>query len=123
MATYKITSTGSTILADQGFMDAQHPEDYTLLDEPLPPAQPASCPAYDWYRKFTLAEMTAIHALAATDSSVYAFMHVLEMSIAAGADVVSNDPVLIEAMAYLQVTPASAPCLTAARAAQQLSMN
>jgi len=66
--------------------------------------------------------MTAIHALAATDANVYAFMHVLEMSIAAGADVVANDSVLIEAMAYLQVTPASVPCLTAARAAQQLSM-
>lgn len=89
---------------------------------PTAPAPPARRPAYDWYRSFTLAEMTAIHALTATDANVYAFMHVLEMSIAAGSDVVSNDPVLIEAMGYLQVTPASAPCLTAARAKQQLLM-
>lgn len=124
MATYKITSTGEIILApaDEVFMNAQHPNDYTLLDEPLPPAQAASCPAYDWYRKFTLAEMTAIHALANTDANAFAFMHILEMSIAAGTDVVSNDPALVAGLGYLQVTPASAPCLTAARAAQLISM-
>lgn len=91
-------------------------------EPPATPAPPVRRPAYDWYRSFTMAEMTAIHALAATDADVYAFMHVLEMSIAAGSDVVSNDPVLIQAMDYLQVTPASAPCLTAARVAQLLSM-
>jgi hypothetical protein len=87
-----------------------------------PSAPPARRAAYDWYRSFTLAELTAIHTLANTDANVFAFMHVLEMSIAAGTDVVSNDPVLVAAMGYLQITPASAPCLTAARAAQQLSM-
>lgn len=87
-----------------------------------PPASPARRPAYDWYRMFTLAEMTAIHTLANTDVNVQAFMHVLEMSIAAGCDVVSNDPALVAGMGYLQANPPSAPCLTAARAAQLLAM-
>lgn len=86
------------------------------------PGQPARCDAYIWYRMFTLAERTAIHALANTDANVVAFMHVLEMCIAAGYEVVSNDPDLISAMNYLQINPASAPCLTAARATQLISM-
>ena len=35
---YQINSTGSIILADQAFMDAQHAGDYTLLPEPAVPA-------------------------------------------------------------------------------------
>ena len=31
---YQITSTGNIILADQAFMDAQYPGNYTLLPEP-----------------------------------------------------------------------------------------
>lgn len=35
---YLITSTGNIILADQDFVDAVHPGDYTLLpDDPAPP--------------------------------------------------------------------------------------
>lgn len=92
-----------------------------VAPNPLP-VQPARCNAYKWYRMFTLAERTAIHALANTDANVVAFMHVLEMCISAGYDVVSTDPDLIAAMNYLQTVPASAPCLTAARAAQLISM-
>jgi len=121
MATYKITSTGSTILADQGFMDAHHPGDYTLLDEPLPPVQPASCSAYDWYMLFTLPEMIAIHTLTTTDASVYTFMHVLEQTIAAGKDVISNGSMMLAGIAYLQTVPPASPVLSASRAAELLA--
>jgi hypothetical protein len=41
---YQINSTGNIILADQAFMDANYPNDYTLLpDDPVPP------PVYAWY--------------------------------------------------------------------------
>ena len=33
MSTYKIISTGNTILAAQPFMDAVHPNDYTLIPD------------------------------------------------------------------------------------------
>ena len=33
MPTYKITSTGNTILADKPFMDAVHPNDYTIIPD------------------------------------------------------------------------------------------
>ncbi len=83
---------------------------------------PTRCNAYKWYRMFTEAERTAILQLANTDARVVAFMHVLEMCISAGYDVVSTDPDLIDAMNYLQTVPASTPCLTAARAAQLIAM-
>ncbi len=35
---YQITSTGNVILADQAFMDAVHPNDYTQLPDDPPPA-------------------------------------------------------------------------------------
>ncbi len=35
---YQINSTGSVILADEAFMDAQYPGNYTLLTEPVVPA-------------------------------------------------------------------------------------
>ncbi len=38
MPTYKITSTGNTVLADEAFMLSQHAGDFTLL--PAPPAPP-----------------------------------------------------------------------------------
>jgi hypothetical protein len=40
MPTYKITSTGNIIIADQAFMDAQHPNDYTLVPDPVLPSPP-----------------------------------------------------------------------------------
>lgn len=40
---YQINSTGQTIIADQAFMDAVHPSDYTLLpDAPYTPPVPES---------------------------------------------------------------------------------
>ena len=37
MATYKILSTGNSILADQSFVDQYYPNDYELQPEPTPP--------------------------------------------------------------------------------------
>ena len=36
MATYKINSTGNVIIADEAFVEANYPNDYTLIPE-LPP--------------------------------------------------------------------------------------
>ena len=37
---FQINSTGNVILADQAFMDAVHPNDYTELPEPTPEPTP-----------------------------------------------------------------------------------
>jgi hypothetical protein len=44
MNTYRINSTGNTIIADQAFMDANYPGDYTLIPDPVAPP-----PFYQWY--------------------------------------------------------------------------
>ena len=33
---YKINSTGNVIIADQAFVDAHYPNDYTLIPDPVP---------------------------------------------------------------------------------------
>ena len=38
MPNYQITSTGNRIIADQAFMNAQYPGNYTLIPDPPPPA-------------------------------------------------------------------------------------
>lgn len=41
MATYRVTSTGNMLIAEQPFMDAQYPNDYTRLpDDPVIPPVP-----------------------------------------------------------------------------------
>ena len=47
MPTYKINSTGNTILADLVFMDAVHHDDYTLIPEP--PAPPEPVDPFKWF--------------------------------------------------------------------------
>ena len=50
MPTYKITSTGNTIIADQAFMSAQYPGNYTLVPEVAAPvvAPPVVVDPYQW---------------------------------------------------------------------------
>ncbi len=77
--------------------------------------------AYDWYMLFTLPEMIAIHTLTTTDASVYTFMHVLEQTIAAGKDVISDGNMVLAGIAYLQTVPPASPVLSASRAAELLA--
>lgn len=46
MATYQVTSTGNTVNADQSFMDANYPDDYTLV---VTAAPVVPSPVYVWY--------------------------------------------------------------------------
>ena len=59
---YKINSTGAAIIADQAFMDAQHPNDYTLI-----PDAPAPTPVWEnyidlgpFYDRFSTAKMAVL---------------------------------------------------------------
>jgi hypothetical protein len=93
---------------------------------PSVPVLPGALPvghmnAYDWYMLFTLPEMIAIHTLTTTDASVYTFMHVLEQTIAAGKDVISNSSMVLAGVAYLQTVPPASPVLSASRAAELLA--
>jgi hypothetical protein len=90
--------------------------DNVIFVAPLPTSVP--CPAYEFFRQLTSAERIAIHTLSQSDVNAYDFMFTLQMTVANGDVVVATDPEFIAAMAYLQVTPSSSPCLTAARATQ-----
>ena len=65
---YQITSTGQTIVADQAFMDAQYPGDYTLVLEPsVPVADPCEWlidigPFYDRFGPAKMAVLTSTDA-------------------------------------------------------------
>ena len=90
--------------------------------DPAPAAeQPKSIPAFDFYRRLSPQERIAIRTLAATDPIANDFLHTLDSAIASGIGVQANDPDLQAGMAYLQVHPSAAPCLTAARVAQILA--
>lgn len=72
---YKINSTGQVILADQAFMDASHPGDYTAQAEPPAPA-PVDPTAWiidigPFYDRFGAAKMAV---LTSTDAGVKAIM-------------------------------------------------
>ena len=118
---YQINSTGNIILADQAFVDAVHPGDYTLLHDDPVPTPIVTIPAFDFYRRLTAAERIAIRMLAATDPIANDFLHTLDSAIASGTAVSATDPDLLAGMAYLQVHPAASPCLTAARVATILA--
>lgn len=66
MPSYKITSTQNSILADQAFMDAQYPNDYTLVPEvaPVAPVDPCAWlldlgPFFDRFGAAKLAVLTS----------------------------------------------------------------
>jgi hypothetical protein len=66
---YQINSTGQVIIADQAFMDAQYPGDYTLVAEtpPTPPVDPCLWlldigPFFDRFGAVKMAVLTSTDA-------------------------------------------------------------
>ena len=109
---YKINSTGAVILADQSFMDAQHPGNYTLLPEPAVPAlvDPTAWfidigPFYD---RFGAAKMAV---LTSTDAGVKAIMS--DVQIRKWIDLQRAD--VASSLAYIgSVVPALTPAIQTA---------
>lgn len=113
-------SDGNIIVADQAFIDAQHPG-AELLPEVPEPAPLLAWPAFDFYRRFTAAERIAIRTLAQTDPVAADFMATLDATISSGSRVLASDPDLIAGLGYLQTKPTGSPVLTSMRATQLLA--
>ena len=107
MATYRVTSTGNTLVADKNFMDAQHPNDYTLVTEVAPaPVDPCEWlldlgPFFD---RFGAAKMAV---LTSTDIGVQAILK--DVAIRKWVDL--KNPEVAQSLAYIgtkvaAVTPA-----------------
>ena len=108
MPTYKITSTQNTILAEQDFMNAQHPNDYTLVPEVAAPAPVNPC---EWlldlgpfYDRFGAAKMAV---LTSADVGVQAILK--DVTIRKWIDL--QNPEVAQSLAYIgtkvaAVTPA-----------------
>lgn len=67
MPSYKINSTGNCILADKAFMDAQYPNNYTLLPDSAAPVDPCQYlidigPFYDRFGSAKMAVLTSADA-------------------------------------------------------------
>lgn len=69
---YKINSMGTIILADEEFMNAVHPGDFTLIVEAVQPTKPPRCRIVTggFLQRFTKAERKAIKVLAKTNTDV-----------------------------------------------------
>jgi len=78
-------------------------------------------PSMEFYRRFTSAERIAIRSLAVTDAHAADFMATLDNAIAAGWNVHSDDPDVVNGLGYFSAMPAGTPCLASGRAAQILS--
>lgn len=117
MAIFKINSTGQEIIADLEFVDQHHAGDYTLVPDAPEVAAPRVWPAFDFYRKFTMAEYIAIKELAKTDPVADYFLGTLDRAIASGSNVRSDDPDTIGGLAYLE----GAGKIDAGRAAEILA--
>ena len=77
--------------------------------------------AFDFYRRFTVAERVGIRTLAQTDPIAADFIATLDATIASGARVLANDPDLIAGLGYLQTQPAGSPVFTAGRVAELIA--
>lgn len=77
---YQIKSTGNIILADANFMEANHPNDYTPLPEPLAiaPVNPPILSPYRFKRRMTAQERVAIRTAASTNPAIYDYMDMLD---------------------------------------------
>lgn len=64
---YQINSTGAVILADEAFVDAQHPGDYTLLPDDAPVMPQRVLSKLGFRNRFTSAEKAAIEFAALDD--------------------------------------------------------
>lgn len=68
---YQVNSTGNIILADQDFMDAVHPGDFTLLpDDPAPATPRTPISKREFLKLFTPDEYSAIKNAAAVNSTL-----------------------------------------------------
>lgn len=64
MATYKILSTGNTIIADESFVEAMHPGDYELMPEAAPVVPRITrLTKLDYMNRFTDAELEQLYTL------------------------------------------------------------
>ena len=86
-----------------------------------PPTPVAAWEAFDFYRRFTVAERVGIRTLAQTNPIAADFIATLDATIASGSRVVANDADLLAGLAYLQTKPEGAPIFTAERAAQLIT--
>ena len=78
MPTYKITSTGNTVVADAQFMDMHHANDYALIPDAPPPTDPCQWlidigPFFD---RFGAAKMAV---LTSTDAAVKAVLQDIQV--------------------------------------------
>ena len=64
MPTYKIISTGNTILAEQEFMDAVHAGDYELVPEVVAPTPKPQLTKLEYMNRFHDDELAAIYTAA-----------------------------------------------------------
>lgn len=94
----------------------------SLVPIPAPPAPPAMCDAFTFYRAFTPVERIAIRMLAKVDPIAEDFEATLDKAISSGSRVFANDPDLLAAMHYLSVTPSDSPVLSAERKAAILAV-
>lgn len=70
MATYFIPSLGGNIIADQAFVDANYPNDYTLVPDVVVPAPRAPISKREFLKLFTPQEYAAIKNAAAANATV-----------------------------------------------------
>lgn len=108
---YQINSTGNVIHADQAFMDAQHPVDYTLLpDDVAPVSTDTRITPYHLKRRMTSTERKAIRNLAKTSDDIYDYMDMLDSATTVHLD----DPMTIGGLQALEAAGKLAPGRAAA---------
>jgi hypothetical protein len=101
---YQITSTGRVVIADQAFMDAQHPGDYTLLGaDPVQPVTTIS--RYAFRQRFTPTEQAAIYTAAASSVQIQAWLD----DVQSLDDVDLTLPVLLANLQALEAATLIAP--------------
>ena len=108
---------------DGEYQVTEHSDGTVIRELPRAP-EPAfvkSWSAFDFYRKFTLAERIRVRALAATDPIANDIIHTLDSAMASGTPVRADDPETIDGLAYLSVNPSGDPAITPARAIELLA--
>jgi len=97
---YKINSSGNTILADQAFMEANYPGDYTQLPDDPVIAEPASrvMSVLDFRSLFTLDEKRAIYTAAKTEIDVQIWLD----DLSAAQEVHKDDPRILNGLQGLE---------------------
>lgn len=110
---YKIISTGQEIIADESFVEANHPGDYELVPEPEAPAIKPSLSVLQFRSRFTDAEKVAIYTAAKTEVLVQIWLD----DLMAASDVRTDDPRTIGGVQALE----AAGLIAAGRASEILA--